>query len=201
MSVTNDNTNLLVAEDAQLAGGAAVPEGCVCIAHSVYAVGEDDETTFRVPIPAAQLKFTPHPMIENSPGSGSFSTLAPPSSPLLWNGKDLIIPKSGIYYTEISFVRDIQGSTDDVFLQLWRDPRNSPPQSQHQLGSAWAGESTGSSNERQTGHFSILTLLEAGDRLFVKAIVDGDRPTRISNTRWNTFSLCCDPSLAVPCPC
>jgi len=173
------------------------PSGCACLVHSVYAISErGSEQTTRIAVPKDTLRFTE--AISDDPGETAFSTLTDTG---LWNGAELVIPVSGIYYMELSFVRDIGGGTDDTYVHLWRDPAGTTPPP-HRLGYAWAGESYGRNGvERETGHFSILTRLEELDKLYVSATVDGGGATRISNLRWNTFGLCCDPSIPVVLPC
>lgn len=172
-------------------------DGCACIAHSVYAVRKDGSTR-QIDIPQDPLEFTPRANISNLSGARGFSTLLPTG---LWNGRDLTIPVTGIYYTEVSFVRDVGEHEDDVYLHIMRQP--APPAPKQSLGFAWAGQSAGLGNmsERQTGHFSIVTMLDAGDELSVRAGADTARDSHVANVRWTTFALCCDPSIEVKYPC
>lgn len=163
---------------------AADPHGCACVVHNA----ERSELT-------AVEKGVPIDFGEGSQATAAanFSTFPQPS---MWDGTYLTIPATGIYYTEISFVRNYVGTSDDVYLYLVRQNKNGV---ETVVGHAWAGESS-SAPERQTGHYSIATRFEAADRLFLRGGSDGNRPAVASRVSWTTFQLCCDPNLPFPAP-
>lgn len=158
-------------------------QGCPCIAHNVEAI-DLDSVERGVPIEFGTT--------ENEVQATNFSTLGN-----LWNGRDLTLPVTGIYYTEISFVRNFDATSDDVEMKLFaRRPGGNPPVI---IGSAWAGET--STKARQTAHYSIATKFEAGTELYLAGSTDGSRHAHIARLSWTTFHLCCNEELAVPNPC
>ncbi len=159
-------------------------QGCPCIAHNVQLAELDNvEREGRI-----EFGQTSEDALETN-----FSTL---THPLLWSGSDLLIPQTGIYYTEISFVREFGSTSDDVFVKLFARP---PGGSLREIGYAWAGEN--STRARQTAHYSIVTKFEAGTELYLESSSDGGRAAVIRNLSWTTFHLCCNPALEVPLPC
>lgn len=85
-----------------------------------------------------------------------------------WDGSTFEVPRSGVYYFNISMVRQtpqVEGSGDDVYIYL---TRNGNPGTGEVLGYAWAGQSwdasgSGYDNTRTTGAFSIAIRLNEGD--------------------------------------
>ena len=162
-----------------------VYQGCPCIAHNVQ-LDELDNVQRGIPIEFG--------LANDDALATNFSTLG--NSPL-WSGRDLTIPMTGIYYTEITFVREFGPTSDDVFVKLFaRPPQVGSPV---EVGSAWAGET--STRARQTAHYSLVTRFEAGTDLYLAGHSDGGRVVGIRNLSWTTFHLCCNPALGIPKPC
>ncbi len=161
-------------------------KGCPCIAHNVEIVDRRIDN-------AEDGGSIQWGKATNEVAAKNFSTLQDES----WNGVNLTIPMTGLYYMEIGFVRDVGGTFDDVFMHL---NRYSSQTGNHVIGTALAGEGP-VSNDRKTGHYSIVTLLESGDQLFTTTGSDGSKHAHIFRAYWTTFHLCCNPTLKVPCPC
>jgi len=162
-------------------------EACYCFAHNVRT-----EKQTEVP-DKARIEFPP---TSDEAGALNYSSFAS-TNPSLWSGNStLTIPSDGIYYTEITFMRNDNQNHDDVHVNLQRIPAGG---SVTRVGDAWAGES--SSFDRQLGHFSIVTKFSQGDQLYLDTRSDSGRHHHIARVEWTTYRLCCDPSAAVPKPC
>lgn len=161
--------------------------GCFCFAHNVRR----DE---QVEVPdKARIDFG---QTTDEAGALNYSSFAISNPPLWSGGSTLTIPADGIYYSEITFMRDDNLDNDDVYVNLQRIPVGSGVMN---VGGAWAGETK--QLDRQTGHFSIVTKFNAGDQLYLDTSSDGSRHHHIKRVEWTTYRLCCDPGVAVPSPC
>jgi len=106
-------------------------------------------------------------------------------------------PCSGVFSFTISFVRDAdvhtkctqQGTTDDVFIQVWLHPAAGG--SDQLIGShfgAWAGQ-TPTNVGRATGTVTVVAQLNQNDIVYTKALSDNAGPICLGEATFDASKI------------